>query len=664
MNLHPYFICLFLLFLSRPSSASIFYVDPINGDMSNNGSENSPWSTLEEVMDGNLIHTHSYSPLPYNPETSILVPKHSSAPVKAGDTLYLRTGFHGDAFMRGAYNSDFISILAEPGQEPVIRSFHIKAGKKWRIEGLTFDTYIDGTYQPTNMVHIESHSYHGPSRDAEVSHCHFTNGPAAEEWSVEEWNSRISSAIIFRGPNMHALNNYILNVDEGINMSADSCSAIGNSVINFGGDGMRMQGSDILLERNVIKNCYNISDNHDDAIQSFTNPANPFYRNIIKNNTIINHENLDHPLKGTLQGIGCFDGPYIDWVIENNLVIVDHYHGISLYGAYNCKILNNTVIDPLPDLGPGPVWIRVNPHKDGTVSENCEIVNNLTSGLAINGSQTVRSNIIANTYEEYEGHFLDYSNNDFRLRSTSTALDSGDLAFAPSLDIEYKTRSLGLSPDVGAYEAKEYECGVYSENKIFVASDASAGGSGVSWSMAVKDLSDALVIAKDCAELDSIFVKAGSYLPTLSENRNHAVEAPAGKMLFGGFSGSESTLELRNLVLPSVLDGNIGQPNLSRDNVHHVVKIRNNSASSSLLDGFTIKGGYSGLIGGSAVLVESGTLILRNCVIENNAGPSDEIDILVTGSHGVLQIENVRSERIENLLPSQKQKVVPDSKVG
>ena len=51
------------------------------------------------------------------------------------------------------------------------------------------------------------------------------------------------------------------------------------------------------------------------------------------------------PHRGALQGIGCFDGMFVDWIIENNVIIVDHYHGITLGGARGCRIVNNTVID-------------------------------------------------------------------------------------------------------------------------------------------------------------------------------------------------------------------------------------------------------------------------------------------------------------------------------
>ena len=45
---------------------------------------------------------------------------------------------------------------------------------------------------------------------------------------------------------------------------------------------------------------------------------------VLRGNTIINYEDPGQPHRGTLQGIGCFDGMFVDWVIENNVVIVDH----------------------------------------------------------------------------------------------------------------------------------------------------------------------------------------------------------------------------------------------------------------------------------------------------------------------------------------------------
>ncbi|MEZ4907257.1 MAG: hypothetical protein R2771_06390 [Saprospiraceae bacterium] len=66
--------------------------------------------------------------------------------------------------------------------------------------------------------------------------------------------------------------------------------------------------------------------------------------NIIGNQvTDISYDDL--PLQTTvMQGLVDFDGFAENWVIENNLVVIHHPHGISLYGATNCKIINNTVV--------------------------------------------------------------------------------------------------------------------------------------------------------------------------------------------------------------------------------------------------------------------------------------------------------------------------------
>ncbi|KAG1649129.1 hypothetical protein GQR58_029279 [Nymphon striatum] len=77
-----------------------------------------------------------------------------------------------------------------------------------------------------------------------------------------------------------------------------------------------------------------------------------------------------------LQGIGLFDGFYKDFRIRNNLVVVSHYHGISIYGAINSVIANNTVVRPQGQPGKSP-WISVQTHKRGDPSKNTRVFNNV-----------------------------------------------------------------------------------------------------------------------------------------------------------------------------------------------------------------------------------------------------------------------------------------------
>jgi parallel beta-helix repeat protein len=171
---------------------------------------------------------------------------------------------------------------------------------------------------------------------------------------------------------------------------------------------------------------------------------------VLRGNTIINFEDPNQPYRGTLQGIGCFDGFYADWIVENNVVIVNHYHGITLSGAVNCRIINNTVIDrdtTDSDISP---WIRVGDHKNGLASENCVVRNNIYyRTLSLDSPQTEDHNL---QVRDYASNFVDFGQFDLRLKEGSPAIDAGTSDLAPLLDIIGVSRPQGLLHDIGAYE--------------------------------------------------------------------------------------------------------------------------------------------------------------------------------------------------------------------
>ncbi len=430
--------------------AAVFHIDPASGSMQNDGSASAPWSTLAEVLDAELIATRSYSPLPYEAGVSQLVPKNPGAPVQAGDTLLLFSGLHGDCFYRGAYNTAVITIMAADGETPVLSQFHMQACANWRLIGVQVSPEPYGVFHGEPLVRFASHGYHGPTRDVEVRDCNVSTAADTWEWTAAEWVDRASDGIRVSGNHAAILNNELTNVHFGIVLAGDSGQAVGNSIVNFSGDGMRPMGSDILFEGNTIKNCYAVGDgNHDDGIQSFTNLANPFYRVTLRGNTIINNEDPDQPLMGAMQGIGLFDGPFIDWVVENNVVLVDHWHGISLYGAQDCRVVNNTVIDPSPDTGPGPSWIMIN-DIDGFPSSGCVVANNIANTFNI--TDAVMSANLSVSGADYALHFVDATAHDVHLIAGSAAIDAADDAYAPATDRDGNPRPFGAQSDIGAYE--------------------------------------------------------------------------------------------------------------------------------------------------------------------------------------------------------------------
>ena len=428
------------------SLATTFYVDPNTGDIAGSGALGDPWSTLEEVFDNNYIETQSYTPLPYTANSSLQI-KNAGAPVEAGDTLMLMNGYHGRVDYRGFYNQDYIVIMAYPGHVPSLGSFHLTSTEKVVLDGILISPETSGVLFYTTLFNIESHGYHGPSRDIKVRNCRLQGIANSTAWGLEEWND-VGSCMHIEGDEMEVVSNECLNIDHGITMVGSHSLISDNSVINFAGDGLRGLGSYLTFEYNTVKNCYDVNDNHDDGFQSFTSVGNPFVGNILRGNTIINWEDDNQPFKGSLQGIGCFDGPYVDWIVENNVIVVNHYHGISLYGAQNCKIVNNTVIDRDLANSPNGTWIKINAHKNGDPSSNCLIQNNFSFGYSYGPETDFITNLLITDYS----HFEDAQLSDFHLKSGSNAINAGTNTDAPFKDRDKKRRPVGTHVDIGAYE--------------------------------------------------------------------------------------------------------------------------------------------------------------------------------------------------------------------
>lgn len=215
---------------------------------------------------------------------------------------------------------------------------------------------------------------------------------------------------------------------------------------------MRGLGNDMFFEYNLVKNLYVVNENHPDGFQSWSiNDDPPRERVVLRGNTFINYTDPNQPFRGSLQGIGCFDGPYIDWIVENNVVITDHWHGISLYGAINSRIVNNTAVD-LNSVTPGPPWIGFFNHKDGTPSSNCILRNNMAQTFQISAGVTADHNYKIPNYAAYADLFVDYVNLNLHLKAGAAPINAGSAELAPAIDIEGRTRPQGSAIDIGAYE--------------------------------------------------------------------------------------------------------------------------------------------------------------------------------------------------------------------
>lgn len=506
------FLLLFFMFwmVHQLGYGTVFYIDSINGNSSGDGSETNPWQSFNELFTANMIESHAYV-TPYDPNNPQLIIKNAGAIIKEGDTIKLNDGFYGDLHIQNYINSEFITVIANENSTPIFKSLLLQGAKKWRFVGIHVSSESYDEYIANKLVHLQSHSWQGKVSNIEIKNCkiYSTETP----WiNATDWNTKASDGIFIKGDSISIINNELKNIRFGITLRGNHIIAKNNSIVNFSGDGMRILGSFNLVEGNTIKNCYDVDENHDDGIQSYTTGGLAVNSNIVRKNIILNYEDPNQPLLGPLQGIGCFDGPFDNWIVENNLIVVNHWHGISFYGAHGCKIINNTVVDPTPNESPGPTWIKIADLNTIIATGNL-VKNNIANSISVTENTTNLYNGIVENLADYQVNFVDYQIADFHLNENSIFIDSGNSLDAPLDDLEGNTRPYGNEIDLGAFEYQEDVLGTPLD-EIFVASNPFTNSIKIMGNSTVT-LSFYDVLQKKIKELNNVSLPLQIELPTL-----------------------------------------------------------------------------------------------------------------------------------------------------
>lgn len=132
---------------------------------------------------------------------------------------------------------------------------------------------------------------------------------------------------------------------------------------------------------------------------------------------------------------------------------------------------------------------------------------------------------------------------------------------------------------------------------IYVKWNATGDNDGTSWENAYIDLQEAIDLAN---ENDTIWIAKGTYHPgNFSPDTNSFFTIQRKAALFGGFDGTETSFDQRNVQLNEVvLSGDLnnddaeGEYTLYKsDNTLHVIYVE--SPDMIILDGLTIKGGHA-----------------------------------------------------------------------
>jgi hypothetical protein len=424
------------------SHGAFFYVDPENGDTAGDGSAERPWKTIQHLFESNMIQTRDKAGRLKNPD----------APVKAGDTILLRSGYHGEIYCRGAYNDDYITIAAEKGHEPKVRRIFFSTAGKWIIRGLTVSPAFAPEYKPERLIYVVN--WGGPSSDFVIENNILRSSQDAPSWSAEQWDKLACYGISVIGQRIKIRNNTLKYVNHGIIITGDKITVERNSIEHIAGDGIVCSADNASLRGNSIKYFYNVNDNHDDGIQFHRgrDKTTPIYNAVVSGNSVIAWDNaVSNPLISSPQGICNFDIPAINWRIENNLVLVKHHHGITISGCQGGVIVNNMAYNPYG--GNFLAGILLGTTHGKTPSENTIVRNNLLdSEVQMPRTNNTADHNIVVTYPKR--YFRDPDNYDMRHKKASPAINTGSNISAPKIDINRVPRPQGPAIDIGPYEFK------------------------------------------------------------------------------------------------------------------------------------------------------------------------------------------------------------------
>jgi len=373
---------------------------------------------------------------------------------QAGDEVVLHAGYYGDLVLSSRKFAEETHVVAAEGQDVHVRTLAIEGSENLTVSGLSVSLSHADSYERDTMVTVG-----GGSSSVTVSDCDIFSVPDSEigAWSANDWAELPGTAVSVRSADIAIVGNRIRNVGHGISVNYDAPRATVsyNHIQNFSRDGLRGVADEGLFEYNTVLDAYDVDDHHDDFFQSWSYEDGVVGTTVVRGvvlrgNLFVNFTDPERPFAGAAQGIGCFDGFFEDWVVENNVIVVNHWHGITFLGARNMRIVNNTVLDNRLDDGPGPPWIEVSAHKNGEPSSEILIRNNLAQDINLEAENSTEvGNMI---FDEPGALFIDHLNFDLRLLPGAEAIDVGTDDEAPRLDFDRILRPQGRGIDVGAFE--------------------------------------------------------------------------------------------------------------------------------------------------------------------------------------------------------------------
>jgi hypothetical protein len=462
--------------------AKTYYCDPNGNTQTGHGSSESPWGTLQSVVEAGLFN---------------------GVKIISGDTLRLRTGFHGIFNLDSGApsgtikkNTDYITIEADTPALADLSFIWLYNCEYWHFKGLrispSFSNQVSESAKSDtggNIIHDIYNSKYIIIEDCNI----FTTLADVSGWDPNDWKKFAYRGILFTSMSYCTIHgNFIHIVGDGINACGSTANPgsydlIEQNVIDsYGDDGIQTTCAHSIIQDNIITNKYKMlwyikadgqpEYTHGDAIQFnqlLPSSALAIHDVIIRRNYTCSRTDPNRSI-GTLYPYdqGFFLDGLADGVIENNVILCGAYlAGLSINSyASNVRIVNNTVLRPYGFPSGSRPAIMLPRGTTDWGARNVIVRNNIANpeGYPVYGfpydSNTVPSphstyyenvdvdhNFNISNYNPFV-EFVDYVHGNVRLANGSRFIDTGSSLDAPAEDLERNSRPQGQGYDVGAYE--------------------------------------------------------------------------------------------------------------------------------------------------------------------------------------------------------------------
>jgi len=414
--------------ISALTTPKTYYVNASKGNDSNNGlSSSSPFKTIQAAA--NLT----------NPGDTVLIM----------NGVYINSDPNGQVFYitRSGSPNAWITYKAAPGNNPVLKS------NGWN--GIRL--YNNTAYIEINGLEVEGNN---PNTSLAYAQSQATN----------------SSNPLTNG-------NGIM-IDGRYDGHPHHIRIINNKVHDFGGAGIPIVQADYvtIIGNQVYNNAwYSVYGNSGiSTYQNWNSDSNTGYKMFIENNVVYNNREyipwisagqitdgngiIVDDLRNTQNGstLGAYNGRTL---VANNLVYKNGGGGIHIYLSDHVDVVNNTshYNNQSPEINRGQI--------SANTASDVNVMNNILDaipGKYINNTWNV-NNVIFDYNLYYNGtpanitiegnhdlfgdpKLMNSSAPDFRLQSTSPAIDKGYAWTALTSDFAGNPRSSGKGYDIGAYE--------------------------------------------------------------------------------------------------------------------------------------------------------------------------------------------------------------------